>query len=256
MDNKIPVKDKKLRYGLLDTLRGMTLISMILYHGAWDLVYLYGMKWSWYHGAGAYIWQQSICWTFIFLSGFCWSLGKKPLKRGVFVFAGGAVITLITCLFMPENKVVFGVLTLIGSSMLLMIPLHKLFHKLGWKEKAVVGFLTSAVLFVLTRNCNDGYFGFEVWRMGRLPSVWYGKGMAAFLGFPSSDFYSTDYFSLFPWFFLFLSGYFFYYMLNREKGLSPAFAWELAPLSKIGRYSLPIYLLHQPVLYALLSLLL
>lgn len=256
MDNKISVKDKKIRYGLLDTLRGITLISMILYHGTWDLVYLYGIKWDWFHGTGAYIWQQSICWTFIFLSGFCWSLGKKPLKRGVLVFAGGAVITLITCIFMPENKVVFGVLTLIGSCMLLMIPLHKLLQEVLQKRAGIItGFCISILLFVLTRNCNDGYLGFEAWKIGKLPTAWYGKGIAAFLGFPSPDFYSTDYFSLFPWFFLFLGGYFFYHLLNKEKRLTRAFTWEIVLLSKVGRYSLPIYMLHQPVLYAVLSLL-
>lgn len=257
MDNKISVKNKKLRYGLLDTLRGITLISMVLYHGTWDLVHLYGIKLNWYHGVGAYIWQQSICWMFIFLSGFCWSLGKKTLKRGLIVFAGGACITLITCLFMPENKVVFGVLTLIGSCMLLMIPLHRLFQKILFKENAAgLGFFISLLLFALTRNCNNGYLGFEAWKIVKLSTSWYGKGIAAFLGFPSPDFYSADYFSLFPWFFLFLGGYFLYHMLNREKGLNRIFTWEIAPLSKVGRYSLPIYMLHQPVLYAVFSLML
>ena len=67
---KIPSREKGQRYGIFDGIRGITLLSMIIYHGAWDLVYIYGVKWDWYRGAGAYLWQQSICWTFILLSGF------------------------------------------------------------------------------------------------------------------------------------------------------------------------------------------
>ena len=32
-----------LRSGTLDTLRGLTLVSMMAYHACWDLVYLYRM---------------------------------------------------------------------------------------------------------------------------------------------------------------------------------------------------------------------
>ena len=31
-----------MRYRLLDTLRGFSLVSMILYHICWDLVHMYG----------------------------------------------------------------------------------------------------------------------------------------------------------------------------------------------------------------------
>ena len=68
------------RIASLDALRGLTLVSMIAYHACWDLVYLFHADWDWYRGTGAYIWQQSICWTFILLSGFCFSLGRRPLR--------------------------------------------------------------------------------------------------------------------------------------------------------------------------------
>ena len=32
----------------LDTLRGMTLVSMMVYHVCWDLVYLFRQDWAWY----------------------------------------------------------------------------------------------------------------------------------------------------------------------------------------------------------------
>lgn len=234
------------RYALLDCIRGITLLSMILYHGAWDLVYLYGVKWNWYKGTGAYIWQQSICWTFIFLSGFCWSLGKRPFKRGLIVFGGGILVSAVTCLLMPENRVVFGVLTLTGSCMLLMIPLDKLLKKIP----SEAGIFLSFLLFFITRNINRGYLGFESLNMIKLPEKWYRGLPATYLGFTAGDFFSTDYFSLFPWLFLFISGYFVQRTFEKRDILSHScFKWNPVPFSFFGRHSLLIYLLHQPVLY-------
>ena len=50
-------KIKPFRSGTLDTLRGLTLISMMAYHACWDLVYLYGFDWAWYRSFWAYVWQ-------------------------------------------------------------------------------------------------------------------------------------------------------------------------------------------------------
>ncbi len=66
----------KERYVLLDSIRGITLLSMILYHGMFDLVEIYGLHVPWFGDRPGYVWQQSICWIFILLSGFCWNLGK------------------------------------------------------------------------------------------------------------------------------------------------------------------------------------
>ena len=107
------------RYALLDELRGLDLVSMMLYHGCWDLVNLFGIQANWYYGLPGHLWQQSICWVFILLSGFCVQLGHHTMRRGAQVFGAGALVTAVTLLFMPEDKVVFGVLTLLGSAMLL-----------------------------------------------------------------------------------------------------------------------------------------
>lgn len=258
----------KNRYHLLDSIRGLTLISMILYHGTWDLVYLYGVDWPWYHSVYAYIWQQSICWTFILLSGFCWSMGKHHWKRGCMVFGGGAIITLVTLIAMPENRVVFGVLTLLGSCMLLMIPLHKWMVK--WKPW--IGLTGSSILFFLTGNVNYGYLGFEGWRFLKLPKVLYQGYFATYIGFMDKDFYSTDYFPLLPWAFLFLMGYFLYQGLQKSgvvgnpqklqtakedkksvNRLEKLLQVNIKPLSFIGRHSLIIYMAHQAVLFVVLQ---
>mgnify|MGYP000616871997 CR=1 FL=1 len=93
----------RFRSGTLDSLRGLTLVSMMAYHACWDLVYLYGMPWDWYRSFWAYAWQQSICWVFILLSGFCLPLGHHPFRRGAVVFGAGALVTAVTLLFLPED---------------------------------------------------------------------------------------------------------------------------------------------------------
>lgn len=235
------------RWAALDNLRGLTLVSMIAYHTCWDMVYLFGMDWAWYRSPGAYVWQQSICWTFILLSGFCFSLGSRPLRRGLEVFGGGLLVTAVTLLFTPETRVVFGVLTLLGSCMLLMVPLERLFRQLP----AWAGLTGSALLFFLLRNVNRGCLGFEGLSLSSLPAALYQNLATAFLGFPPAGFFSTDYFSLLPWFLLFLTGYFLN-RLWRERRRIPAGGTRIPVLGALGQYSLPVYLLHQPVVYGLL----
>lgn len=146
------------RYALLDELRGLDLVSMMLYHGCWDLVNLFGIQADWYYGLPGHLWQQSICWVFILLSGFCVQLGHHTLCRGAQVFGAGALVTAVTLLFMPEDRVVFGVLTLLGSAMLLTGLLEKPLRRIP----PAAGFAISAVLFALTRNVSAGYLGLEV----------------------------------------------------------------------------------------------
>ena len=233
------------RYSMLDIIRGFTLLSMITYHAMWDMVYIAGKRVEWYQSDLGYLWQQSICWVFILLSGFCWSLGKQKWKRGLMVSVAGALITMVTMIAMPENQVVFGVLTLLGACMLLMIPLDSILRKIH----PVAGIIGSFLLFGVCRNINMGQLGFESWKLVNLPPGLYRDLFTTFLGMPTADFVSTDYFSLFPWIFLFMAGYFIYHEMNRKKLLSRLECREIPGLAWIGKHSLEIYLLHQPVIY-------
>ena len=239
----------KKRYEKLDGIRGMALLNMIAYHTIWDLVYIYQVDWNWYKSESAYIWQQGICWTFIFLSGFCWPLGSHAWKRGITVFLGGAIITLATFIAMPQNRVVFGVLTLTGSCMLLMNVLDKILCRIP----AVVGMVISALLFVLTRNINEGYLGFEKWNFVKVPAFLYRNIFTSYLGFTQKGFYSTDYFSLFPWIFLFMTGYFAYHFLQRRKVMDLLENSALRPVEWLGKHSFEIYMVHQLVIYGILE---
>ena len=95
MENERRVQQKAPagRYALLDELRGLDLVSMMLYHACWDMMFLFGIWMDWYAGMPGRLWQQSICWVFILLSGFCVPLGHRTLKRGAQVFAAGALVT-------------------------------------------------------------------------------------------------------------------------------------------------------------------
>lgn len=240
----------KKRYKVLDEIRGIALINMIVYHAVWDMVYLFGADWKWFESYISYIWQQGICWGFIFLSGFCWLLGKKQFKRGLSVFLGGALISCVTMLFMPESAVRFGVLTLLGSCMMLMIPLHKILQKVH----PAVGGVISVCLFLITKNVNWGYLGMEGWNLYKLPESWYRNLVTAYLGFPPENFSSADYFALFPWMFLFVAGYFCYRYLNQKKALACLERGRLPIMEWFGRHSFLIYMLHQPLVYIVLSI--
>ena len=231
-------------YGLLDTVRGVCILSMAAYHGMYDLVDIFGLPSAWYTGLPGYIWQQSICWTFILLSGMCWQLSRHHVKRGLLLVGCGAAISLITWLAMPSQRILYGVLNLLGLSALLLIPLDKLFRKVP----AWAGLGGALLLFALTKNVSRGSLGFEGLALCPLPEWLYATDLFAVAGFPSPGFWSTDYFPLLPWFFLFCAGYFLWGLLSQSERAKERLAPGVRPLSFLGRHSLIIYLAHQPVL--------
>lgn len=241
--------NEKKRYHLLDGLRGITLLSMILYHGMFDLVVMYGLPVPWFFRTPGYVWQQSICWTFILLSGFCWRLGRAPWKRGLVISACGLVITFVTFVFMPSERILFGILTFTGAAMLALVPLDGCLRNMPQQA----GFLVSAFLFFLTRNVNSGQLGFESLVLGEVPDVCYRGLLTAALGFPGPGFFSGDYFSFFPWFFLHLCGYFLYGMLMERECVQSALCRRAGVLAWIGKHSLFLYMLHQPAILLILE---
>ena len=172
------------RYSVLDLVRGLTLISMIAYHGTYDLVYLFSIKIPWFHGEPGYLWQQSICWTFIFLSGMCFSLGRHPVKRGLILTGCGLIITLVTVLVMPESIVIMGVLNFFGFATLITAFLQPLLRRIP----AYAGIPVSFLLFLLTREVPSGYLGFEGLRLAALPRFLYQGKLMMVLGFPYDGF--------------------------------------------------------------------
>ena len=239
-----------MRYNRIDNLRAISIISMVLYHAAWDLVFLYNFNWPWYKSLAGFVWQQSICWSFILISGFCHSMSRKPLKNAFKVFLCGLLVSLVTWIFTPNIRITFGILTFLGSAGIICSVLDKALAKVN----SFLGLSLSIFLFGFCRNINIGSLGFFNFELFKLPSALYSNYFTSFLGMPHKAFYSTDYFSLFPWFFLYLSGFYLHKILKVNNRMSCLKGKQLKALSFLSKNSLLIYLLHQPLLSALFYL--
>lgn len=247
---------KRDRLVWLDVLRGLTVVSMVLFHGMWDVVYLYGRDFDWYKGIVGHIWQQSICWSFILIAGISWNLGRHHLRHAVTVFLGGVLISVATYFMGSGMFIMFGILTFLGSAMLFML----LFQYVCRWMPYILGAIVFFVGFVLLKDINQGFFGFEGLHIWPVPDFLYQNYITTFFGFPHNGFASADYFSFLPWFCLFVVGYFIGKPMAiftnktetkvyvREKRKKRRFSASTIP-SWIGRHALIIYMVHQPILY-------
>ena len=191
--------------------------------------------------------------SFILISGFSFSLGKHHLRNASVVFGLGLLITVITCLFVPDMRIIFGILTFLGTAMFIMIPLDRAFQKIGGSTKACwVIFALCAAAFLFTYRTGSGYLGMEPDMMIRLPERLYSGYFMTFLGFMQKGFFSTDYFPLIPWLFLYFCGYFLHKIIigsAAERFLTHG----IKGIRYIGRHSLIIYLVHPVILYLVIA---
>ncbi len=183
-------------------------------------------------------------------------MGRHPLRRGLMSFFGGVAVSLATLLVLPETPVQFGVLTFLGSAALLTIPLRPLLSRIPPRPGLAripprPGLALSFALFLVLWDVNKGFLGLAGVPLLYLPRNWYANTLSAGLGFPAPSFVSSDYFPLLPWLFLFWAG-FYLYRLRPEPPAVPDI--RLPGIGAIGRRSLMVYLLHQPVIYGLLAL--
>ena len=224
---------------------------MILYHAAWDAFYIFGADMPWFKSQGAFIWQQCTCITFLVLSGFCISLGRKRVSRALLVLGCSLVIRIITVGFMPDSPVRFGVLCLLGSAMLLIGYLDRWLVRVNLY--AGMGF--SLLLFALTRYMKDGFLGFFGTELVRLPRFLYSFGqIGSYLGFKSEGFFSTDYFPIIPWIFVCLFGYYLHKLFDKRGLMKHLRVRHLPVLEFAGRHALWFYMAHQALIYALMYL--
>ena len=214
----------------LDALRGVAIIWVVIVHFLYDLRLFFGIDLL-SHGILNPVWLH-ISKVFIVLSGLCVTLGSSSLRRGAAVFGAGMLITAVTWAvvklgFAPEDILIrFGILHLLGVCMLLW----PVFRRLPWWALAVLG---------------AGFIALGIWFEGIVVEA----GWLFPLGLCRGDFYSGDYFPLFPHLGGFLLGTALGKTLYREK---KSFFPNVTPpkfLCACGRRSLLIYLLHQPILY-------
>lgn len=225
------------RYWELDFFRGLAIISMVIYHALVDFSYLNGT--SFQITGFNYYWQEITAILFLLISGISSTISnfrisresvfQKSVRRGLVILGWGMIITLITSIFIRKELVIFGILHLLGVSAILLYPLRR-FKYLN------LGIGTSIILL---GNYLSGY---------RFDFVW-----LVWLGFMPTGFCSVDYFPVFPWFGYILIGVFLGKLLypNGESKLpvkNYSENWLITRFCFLGRHSLRIYLLHQPLL--------
>ncbi len=225
----------------LDALRGIGILVMMFIHLMYDLVELYGIvQWHyplWFRIIG------NVGGLFLVLSGLCATLGRHTVRRGLTVLGCGLIITVVTAgmyFFGFATKAIiiyFGVLHCLGVSMLLWC----LFRRLPTWALAVL-----AVLMVAS--------GLYLERVVLVDHLWLMP-----LGFTNGRLSTADYFPLLPCFGYFLLGAVIGRTVYRKKvtrfpAVNPNNLLS-RPLCFIGRHSLAIYMLHQPILSALCLLL-
>jgi len=214
------------RFWEIDALRGLAVVAMIAFHTVFDLHYFAGISLL---PGDAWFWlPRAIGAAFIFLAGVSLTLSKStPFKRGAMIFSWGLAITAVTWFAFPINTIWFGVLHLIGLSIILAPFLER------------GGPALAAALIAI-----GAWLQFQSFQFPWL--LW--------LGFAPAQFYSFDYYPLLPWLGVLLLGMWAGRKLysKAKPRVAPAL---VSPLCFLGRNSLAIYLLHQPLLVLAVTLL-
>lgn len=238
---------KKCRIYLIDEIRGVAIICMVVFHLLYTVGFVFGIDSA---SAAFYFFlplEPVFAGLFIFISGICTRLSRSNLRRGLILFFIAVIVNIFTAVFMPDFIIKFGILNLLSICMVF----YGLFENELKHIPPILGLLVSIAVFVLTWGICEGYIGLLGFKLIDLPKDWYSSAHLYWIGFPNQNFFSSDYFPVFPWFFAFTAGSFFARLLENVS-LPSEFYKNYVPLfSFIGRFSLPIYLLHQPVIFAL-----
>lgn len=250
MNENIISETKKIRICLLDELRGLAVIAMVLYHILYSMTFLFHMECAYPIMRAVYPYEPFIPITFITICGICCTFSHNNLKRGLLVFAISAIITLVTAIFTPSQTILFGVLHFLGIAILIYALAEKvnIFNKIPVK----IGLFISLMLYIICYNIPKRYIGFTPLFNIELPQELYSFYWLSFLGFPSADFTSGDYFPIIPNIFLFFFGIFSGKIIDSKK--LPEFMYKklFPPLDYIGKHALIIYVAHQPLIIGVL----
>lgn len=227
------------RYQLLDILRGVAIIAMVVFHVAWDLYYFGYSPVDVTTDIGWVIFQKSILSSFLLLvgAGLVLAHGKairwnRFWRRFAVVVACALLVTAGTYWMFPDYFVFFGVLhaialfSLLGLAFLRLPPL--LVAALG------VAMIAANLLY------NDPVFA---------------SRELGWIGFWPTSPPTSDVVPIFPWFGVVLLGIAIMRLILTSRlaeDLGHFHSDEPAArgLAFMGRWSLPIYVLHQPLIIA------
>lgn len=217
---------KSQRLIFLDTIRGMLLLIMIIYHYFFNLAYFFNCPIN-LKAFPLNIIPPLFSALFLFVSGFSSNLSNNSVKRGFYVLFWAMIITLVTFFVAPEAPIYFGILHCIGVMMVLKEILLK---NLSNQQLIIIAVFLLFFAFISSNYYpNHNYF--------------------LFLGLRSRSFASLDFYPLIP------HGAYFVLGLVFGKNFRPSFLTR-KPKNKIGevislagKNSLKVYLLHQPLFF-------
>lgn len=228
------------RYAIVDIARGVAILAMVAYHFCWDLSYFRFIAADVGYDPTWVLIARSILAAFLFLVGVGLVLGHgsgirwRPFwRRWVWVVAGALAITVATWFAFPQSFVYFGVLHAIALFSLMGLA----FVRTPLWLAIVVAVLVIALPFFYS----DALFNEKAW---------------SWIGFWQVPPPANDLVPVFPWFGTVLLG-----IIATRLVLASAWAPRLAAIAPtgrlprllafLGRWSLLIYLLHQPLLLGL-----
>ncbi len=239
---------KSIRFWEIDFLRGIAILMMIIFHILFDLVFLDIIKINLYAGLNL-LFLYSIGTIFLSLVGISLSLSYsrvinnlskkqiifKFLKRGLMIFCLGLIITIFTWFYLSRGFIIFGVLHCIGLSIIFSIPFLKF---------KFINLLMGIIFVFIGIYLKTMVFNFN-WLL--------------WLGFVPNGFYTVDYFPILPWFGVVLIGIFIgkilYTDYKRNFFINDFSNVKFVKLfCFLGRHSLIIYFVHQPVVLSLIYL--
>ncbi|CAN7525868.1 heparan-alpha-glucosaminide N-acetyltransferase [Pararhizobium sp. LjRoot238] len=234
--------EKRGRIWAIDALRGVALIAMATYHFSWDLEF-FGYIEPGTVGTGAFkMYARLIAGSFLFLAGVSLVLGHYPAIRArafairfAKIAAAALAITGVTWFVFPDSFIFFGILHSIATASLIGLIFLKL--------PALLTLAAAAAAFAAPLTLRSPVFDTPA-------LLWVGLSETL----PRSN----DYVPLLPWLGPFLAGIavariasgFGWFDKLRTNGSA---RWKTV-LTTAGRHSLIIYLLHQPLLFALVYL--
>ena len=216
----------------IDSLRGVAIILMVFFHLLVDLKDYFGVNVVYYQPPWYYVGKVSAI-LFMLVSGISCALSKNNLRRGIKILCFGMVVTVATFFFVRELYIRFGILHFLGSA----IILYSLFERLipSDKVKKIVLWFASPLFLVL------GYFFDKMYTT--LPFLFP-------IGLRTASFATYDYYPLLPWNGVFLAGVIAGQIIRRYphnlSQKSPGIIGKF--LGWLGKKSLFIYILHQPIL--------
>lgn len=228
------------RFAIVDIARGVAIIAMVAYHLCWDLSYFRFIAADVGYDPAWVLLARSILAVFLFLAGVSLVLGhgrgirwRSFWRRWIFVVVGALAISVATYFAFPQSFVYFGVLH--------AIALFSLMGLAFLRTPLWLAMSVAAVVIALPFFYSDPLFNEKAF---------------SWLGFWQVPPPANDLVPVFPWFGAVLLGIIAMRLVlaagwsNRLAAIAPS-----GPLPRLlaflGRWSLLIYLLHQPILLGL-----